>query len=98
VSNNLALGDVLEVACPAGVAYVAYAGRNESLGDALWVVPTVFSAPRDDWSTVFRVPGYFAFYGAHAALRKKLVRKVGYSTDASPYATGSTTQPNKRPR
>jgi hypothetical protein len=82
VSNNLAVGDVLEVACPAGVGYVAYAGRNDSLGDAVWVVPKVFSQPTDDWSAVFAGLGYFAFYGAHAALRKKLVRKVGYSTDA----------------
>jgi hypothetical protein len=67
VSNNLAVGDVLEIICPTGVAYVAYAGRNESLGDAIWIVPKVFSQPTDDWSLVFSGPGYFAFYAAHTA-------------------------------
>lgn len=76
------MGDVLEITCPAGVAYVAYAGRNESLGDALWVVPKVFRRPTDDWRMVFSELGYFAFYPAHTALRRKLVRKAGYSTDA----------------
>src|ERR1051326_5144227 len=78
----LAIGDILEVVCPTGVAYVSYAGRHQQLGDAIWVVPRVFAYPTNDWRAVFAGSGYLIFYPAHAALRAKLVRKVGYSIDA----------------
>lgn len=78
----LSAGDILEVECPAGVAYISYAGRDANLGDAIWVIPEVFRQPTQDWSTVFGRNGYFAFYPAGTALRRKLVRKVGYSTEA----------------
>ena len=77
-----AIGDILEIECPTGVAYVSYAGRHQELGDGIWVVPRVFAKPTDDWRAVFGGVGYFIFYPAHAALGWKLVRKAGYSIDA----------------
>lgn len=82
MANALVVGDILEVTLPAGVAYVSYAGKNESLGDAIWVVPRVLPAPTTDWKAVFAGEGYFAFYPANAAVRRRLVRKVGHSIDA----------------
>ena len=82
MADSLAIGDVLEITCPGGVAYMAYAGREASMGDAIWLVPKVYAAPTDAWTQIFAGKGYFVFYPAHTALRRKLVRKVGYSTDA----------------
>lgn len=82
MAPSVSVGDILEVVCPTGVAYVSYAGRHETLGDGIWVVPRVFAEPTDDWHAVFAGDGYFAFYPAQTALRRKLVRKVGYSIDA----------------
>jgi hypothetical protein len=82
MANALVVGDVLELTLPGGVAYVTYAGRNESLGDAIWIVPKIFVTPREDWKMVFSEEGYFAFYPANAAVRRKLVRKVGFSAEA----------------
>jgi hypothetical protein len=53
MANALVVGDVLELTLPGGVAYVTYAGRNESLGDAIWIVPKIFVTPREDWKMVF---------------------------------------------
>jgi hypothetical protein len=71
MSAHLAVGDILEVACEASVAYVSYAGRHSWLGDAIWVVPQLFA--RD---------GYFTFYAVDAGLRHKHLRKVGYALEA----------------
>lgn len=82
MSNVLAVGDILEVLCERGVGYASYAGKHAWLGDALWVVPEVFQLPRSDWKVVFNRPGYHVFYATHAALRQKLVKKVGYAIEA----------------
>jgi hypothetical protein len=78
----LSPGDILEFDCPGGVAYFSYAGKHASLGDAIWVVPRVFPQPTDDWSSAFGGEGYFAFYPATSAVRRKLVRKVGFAPAA----------------
>lgn len=80
--NGLVVGDVLEIRLTGGVAYAAFAGKNGSLGDAIWVVPIVFPSPTKDWKAVFERDGFFVFYAANAAVRRKLVQKVGFSTDA----------------
>jgi hypothetical protein len=82
MANSLSIGDILQFACQGGVAYVTYAGKNDSLGDAIWVAARVFPGPTEDWREVFSEPGYFTFYPAHTAVKRKLVQKVGYSTDA----------------
>jgi hypothetical protein len=82
MARILTIGDVLEIAFPRGFAYIAYAGRHDSLGDAVWVVPRVYATPTRAWESVFGDKGYFAFYPAHAAVRHKLVKKVDYSTHA----------------
>jgi len=82
---------------------VSYAGKNESMGDAIWVIPVAFEAAMRDWESVFSHEGYFVFYPAHTAVRRKLVKKVGYSphairmlpaarrTSATPFSEGKTT-------
>ena len=82
MSNILSIGDILEVSCERGIGYVSYAGQHSWLGDAIWVVPEIFNAARSDWSTLFDHSGYFTFYPVHAALRQKLIRKVGYAIEA----------------
>ena len=82
MSDILAVGDVFEVACAGGIAYVSYAGKHGWLGDAIWIVPSTFESRRNDFGTVFAEPGYFAFYPLHAALRQKIVRKVGFAVEA----------------
>src|SRR6476469_5948253 len=82
MSNVLSVGDILEVSCERGVGYASYGGKHSWLGDALWVVPEVFQAPRSDWNNLFNGPGYHIFYATHAALRQKLVKKVGYAIEA----------------
>jgi hypothetical protein len=82
MSSVLSSGDILQVKCGQDVAYVTYVGRLPNLGDLIWVIPRVFSAPVADHATVLEIAGYFAFYPAHAALRQHLVRKVGFSESA----------------
>ena len=82
MSNVLAVGDVLEVACAGGVAYFSYAGKHGWLGDAIWIVPSIFKSSCTDFGSIFAERGYFAFYPLHAALRQKIVRKVGYAVEA----------------
>jgi hypothetical protein len=82
MSNILSVGDILEISCETGIGYASYAGKHSWLGDAIWIVPELFKAPRSDWSTVFGELGFFTFYAAHTALRHKLVRKVGYAIEA----------------
>ena len=82
MTNALVVGDILELVLSGGVAYVSYAGKNEALGDAVWVVPKVLPGPTTDWTVVFDGDGYFAFYPATTAVRRKLVRKVGHAIEA----------------
>lgn len=82
MSNILSVGDILEIRLPSGVAYASYGGRDEALGDAIWVVPRVFPTPVDGWSSVFGDEGYFVFYPAHSAIRQKLVRRAGHAIEA----------------
>lgn len=82
MSANLAIGDILEFGCLGGWCYLSYAGRDPTMGDAVWVIPEVFPGHRSDWANVFNRPGFLIFYPARATLRAKLVQKVGYSEEA----------------
>lgn len=82
MAARLAIGDILEFEGLGGWCYLAYAGKDPTMGDAVWVVPEIFPARRNDWANVFNRPGFFLFYPAHATLRAKLVQKAGYSEDA----------------
>lgn len=79
MAASLAVGDILEFECLGGWGYLSYAGKNASMGDAVWVVPEVFPTRQSDWTSVFERAGFWLFYPAHATLRAKLVKKVGYS-------------------
>ena len=79
MAASLAIGDVLEFECLGGWAYLSYAGKDRSMGDAVWVVLEVFPTRRSDWARVFDRAGFWLFYPAHATLRGKLIKKVGYS-------------------
>lgn len=82
MSNVLSVGDILEVSCKGGVGYFSYAGKHSWLGDAICVVPRLYGSGHPAWGTIFEDVGYFTFYPVHAALRQKLVRKVGYAIEA----------------
>jgi len=82
MSAHLAVGDILEVACEGGMAYVSYAGKHSWLGDAIWVVSELFPTPQSDWGNVFARDGYFTFYAVDAGLRHKHMRRVGYALEA----------------
>jgi hypothetical protein len=82
MSSHLAVGDILELSCDGGVAYVSYAGKHSWLGDAIWVVPELFATPQSEWSRIFAKDGYFAFYAVDAGLRHKHLRRVGYALEA----------------
>jgi len=82
MSAILAIGDILEFKCLDGWCYLSYAGKDPTMGDAVWVLPEIFPSRRKDWANVFARPGFLLFYPAHATLRAKLVQKAGYSEEA----------------
>lgn len=83
MAATLAVGDILEFECRGGWCYLSYAGRDPTMGDAVWLVPKIYPTRRNDWESVFSNPdGFWLFYPAHATLRAKLVRKVGFSEHA----------------
>jgi hypothetical protein len=82
MSSNLAIGDILEFECLGGWCYLSYAGKEPTMGDSVWVIPRIFPAQQKDWANVFSHSGFWLFYPAHASLRAKLVRRVGYSEEA----------------
>jgi hypothetical protein len=79
---RLSIGDVIEVICPPGVAYVSYAGRDSNLGPAIWVIPRIFSESQKDWRAVFSLDGYFVFYAVYTGIKNKHMHRVGHSIDA----------------
>lgn len=82
MTKALSVGDILELRCGDRYAYISYAGKHNWLGDAVWVTAELFPAPQQDWSRVFSRDGYFVFLAAHTVLRRKLVKKVGFSPAA----------------
>jgi len=81
MASNLAIGDILGFECLGGWCYMSYAGKDPTMGDAVWVIPEVLPTQHKDWSSVFARPGFWLFYPAHASIRAKLVQKVGYSEE-----------------
>lgn len=83
MSSIVSVGDILEISCENAVGYVSYAGKHDWFGDAIWVVPGLFpSESRGNWSAIFGRDGYFTFYPVHAAIKQKLLQKVGYALEA----------------
>lgn len=82
---RLKSGDVLEVACESGYAYMVFIGRHEHLGHVVRVIPTVFQQKQVDLEALVLLPGYVIFYPAASAVRAGLVRRIGHSgTGAAP--------------
>ncbi|HEV7706485.1 MAG TPA: hypothetical protein VGO46_19465 [Gemmatimonadaceae bacterium] len=82
MANALSIGDILELDCKNGFAYVAFSGKDATLGAAVWVIPKIYSEPQHDWESVFANKGYFVFYAANTALKHRLVRRVAHSIEA----------------
>jgi len=77
-------GDVLEIACEEGYAYLVYIGRHERLGDAVLVIRTVFPDRQRDAEALTRSPAYIIFYPAASAVRARLVKRIGRSETGIP--------------
>ena len=75
-------GDVLEAECDSRVGLLGYVGRHHKFGDLVLVPPRLFTAPVDKLCSVFDASAYFQFYPATTALRHRMVRKVGFCTEA----------------
>jgi hypothetical protein len=71
-------GDVIEIAADAEKWFLCYLGRDESLGDTVWVLPRSFSADAALDCADLGGDGYYAFYPCTTAVRRQMARKVGY--------------------
>lgn len=62
--------------------FLCYLGRHEALGDTLWVSSDTY--PQDAKSDCRSLcgDGYYVFYPATAAVRRKLISRAGYCPEA----------------
>ncbi len=79
---SLIAGDVLELTHDHGVSYVAYVGRHEDIGEAIWVIPQIFPARPPDLCTVFEQGGFNIFYSVKRAVKAGMAIKVGHCANA----------------
>jgi hypothetical protein len=70
-------GDILEVSCKSGVAYVHYVGKHRDYGDTIFVYPEVFRRQPNELASLDGRAGYITFYPAGAAVRQGLAKIVG---------------------
>jgi hypothetical protein len=72
-------GDAFEVRVGDQYAYLLYVGRHPDYGDAVFVNPSLYPSEMQAGDALF-TNGYVTFYPATAALRQRLIRKVGSVT------------------
>jgi hypothetical protein len=77
---HLKSGDVLELECQGSYAYLIYIGRHAQLGGTIRVIPKLFAEQPTDLEAIGQMPGYVTFYPVGAALRAKLVKRIGHSS------------------
>jgi hypothetical protein len=70
------IGDVFELSVRTGFGYFQYLGRHPEYGDAIRVVPVVFSHSQRIVSSLFE-NAYVTFYPVRASAAKGLSRAVG---------------------
>ena len=79
--SRLRAGDVIEVQADFTKWFLCYLGRDELLGDTTWVVPQPYALDAPLECRIFAGEGYYAFYPATTALRRGMVRKVGFCAE-----------------
>jgi hypothetical protein len=80
--TRLRPGDVLKVECGSKLGFLGYLGRHAHFGDAVLVLPDLFSEAPRDLCSHFNEAGYFQFYPATTAARHKLATKVTFCAEA----------------
>jgi hypothetical protein len=75
-SRKPRIGDVLELVVGAGFGYVQYLGRHSEYGDAIRVVPRMFSQHQSVAASLFE-DAYITFYPVQASSANELSRIVG---------------------
>jgi hypothetical protein len=80
--TRLRPGDVLSIEADDRKWYLCYVGRHDTLGDTVWVTPD--SQPREAVLSCQDLlgDGYWAFYPATAALRRKMISRAGYCPES----------------
>jgi hypothetical protein len=69
-------GDLLEIKCPRGFAYVHYIGRDATYGDAVFVYPKVVRNRISNLKSLDDSNAYVTYYPAKAAVKQGLVQIV----------------------
>ncbi|MBO9123004.1 MULTISPECIES: hypothetical protein [unclassified Rhizobium] len=71
-------GDVFEINTARGEAYVQFMQKNKLMGSAIRVLPGTYVGGNSDIESLVRTDaGYWIFFPLSAALKAKVVRRVG---------------------
>lgn len=69
-------GDLLEISCKPGVAYIHYVGKHRDFGDTIFVYPEILARRQPDLTSLGAQGGYLTFYPAGASVRQGLAKIV----------------------